>query len=56
MGIHGHFKEVCKECDTIINQCRCMNEKTIIESTCDACKIIAFHAEKEEKDEGGFYN
>lgn len=35
---HGHFKKVCKECDTVIAQCRCMREKTIIEVTCDKCK------------------
>jgi hypothetical protein len=51
MGAHGHFKEVCK-CGTVIAQCRCMSEKTLIEGTCDACKIIAAHQEAEEEHAG----
>lgn len=39
---HGHYKKVCKECDTIISQCRCRDEKTVIEVTCDKCKMAAF--------------
>lgn len=38
---HGHYKKVCKDCGTIISQCRCMKEKTIIEATCDKCKAAA---------------
>lgn len=39
---HGHYKEVCKECDIIVSQCRCMSEKTIIKVTCDKCKAADF--------------
>lgn len=46
---HGHSRTVCKECDKIISQCRCMSkDKTTTYDTCDACKIIAFHQEREE--------
>jgi len=27
-------------------------DKTIVYETCDACKIVAFHIQEEEKDEG----
>lgn len=53
MGIHGHRTIKCKECDKTINTCRCMaKDKTIIYETCDACKIVAFHTQEEENNEG----
>ena len=37
---HGHQRVLCKECDTVITQCRCMSRDKITEySTCDKCKI-----------------
>jgi len=41
----GHYKTICKECGTIISQCRCMAcDKTIIYDTCNECldKLVKF--------------
>lgn len=35
----SHYKKLCKECDTIIDQCRCMfGDKEIRYGTCNDCK------------------
>jgi hypothetical protein len=35
----GHFKTICTECKTIINQCRCpAKDKTIIYGICKECE------------------
>ena len=53
MGIHGHHRIVCKECEKIISTCRCMSkDKTTIYETCDACKIVALHQKEEESNAG----
>ena len=53
MGIHGHHTTRCKECDKVMETCRCMSkDKTIIYETCDACKIAVFEAQQEKNDEG----
>lgn len=40
---HGHFKEVCTECGTIVAQCRCLHPWKYVKKTiCSECK------EKEE--------
>ena len=34
-----HFQRRCQNCDTVIDQCRCMsNDKEIIYDTCEDCK------------------
>ena len=38
-----HHKTICKECEAVIEQCRCPSkDKTIIYETCDQCKIAVF--------------
>ncbi len=44
----GHFITRCKECDTVINQCRCFDHsKELRYDICDNCKKLV--EEKEEK-------
>ena len=36
---HGHSKTVCRRCDLIITQCRCMSkDKTVKHDLCRKCK------------------
>lgn len=47
---HGHYQILCKECDTVIEQCRCPawgSGKATTYEICEKCKEL-----KEEKDEG----
>ena len=47
MNGHGHFKVVCKNCDKVIKQCRCMNEKVTGYELCDKClRILKEEMEK----------
>lgn len=40
----GHFKLICKECQTVISQCRCpAPDKEIRYSICDTCKAQLLH-------------
>ena len=35
----GHFIEKCRECGTVISQCRCMSkDKTVRYGICNKCK------------------
>ena len=44
MGIH--FKDVCKECGTVVRQCRCFNaSKSVTLVVCDECKKREENAE-----------
>ena len=37
---NGHFIEKCKQCNTVISQCRCMDcNKIKLFSVCEKCKI-----------------
>ncbi len=37
----GHFKTICKKCDIVIMQCRCMSETKVIKyDTCDKCEKL----------------
>lgn len=39
----NHGKIVCKECGTVIAQCRCMScDKTVTESICEECKKLKY--------------
>ena len=45
----NHFIKKCKECDVVINQCRCADpRKEVIYTLCKKCKKI-----KEEDQEHG---
>lgn len=38
----SHFKKICKKCNTVIAQCRCMDCNKVIEyGVCEKCKDIA---------------
>ncbi len=38
---HGHYIELCRECGTVISQCRCMNPtKETRYGICDACRGV----------------
>ena len=39
MNSHQHYKVICKDCEDIINQCSCDDEKTISYEICDECLI-----------------
>ena len=46
-----HFIEKCKECGTVISQCRCMDQnKRVILNTCESCKEKAKRVEQEKKE------
>lgn len=34
---HTHFKLVCHYCGTVINQCRCIQDKATVRGTCVPC-------------------
>lgn len=36
--MHGHFITICRKCNTVISQCRCVsNDKTIKNGLCNKC-------------------
>jgi len=52
---HGHYQVLCKECDTVITQCRCPGwgkPKTTTYETCQQCKDAVFEKLKEDENEG----
>lgn len=45
----NHFKTVCSECGTIIEQCRCMDKnKEVRKGVCDTCKKKQQDAKKSD--------
>ena len=38
---HEHYRVECSICGTVMNQCRCMSQKTVIKAICDRCKGLA---------------
>ena len=39
IDVVGHFIMICKKCDKVIAQCKCMDKnKTKYYSTCESCK------------------
>jgi len=45
-----HFMIVCKECDKIIKQCKCMDKnKEVKYDTCEECKDQNAHADHETR-------
>ena len=44
-----HYMKVCKECEKIMEQCRCPGPKSVTYETCEQCKIKVF----EELDSNG---
>jgi hypothetical protein len=38
MGGHGHFRELCKYCNAVIMQCRCIGPKETRYGVCADCQ------------------
>lgn len=46
----SHFKKICKVCNRVIAQCRCMScDKTIEYDVCDRCRESEYSGENENR-------